>query len=46
MVTLVRDAKFDETKFPFFGSRQGYFIRDDEELLDGVGSGHITLPGS
>jgi hypothetical protein len=41
-IYCVRDAKFDETKFPFFGSRQGKFIRNDDELLGGEGSGTET----
>jgi Integrase core domain len=38
----LRDAKIDETKFPFFCSRQGKFIRIDDELLGGEGSGPET----
>jgi hypothetical protein len=38
-IHFVRDLKVDETKFHFSGSRQGKFIRDDCEVLDGEGSG-------
>jgi hypothetical protein len=38
-IHFVRDVKVDETKFLFSGSRQGKFIRDDDELLDRERSG-------
>jgi hypothetical protein len=38
----VRDAKIDETKSLFFGSRQGKFIHNGNEILDGEGSGPET----
>jgi hypothetical protein len=41
-IYCVRDANFDETKFPFFGSHQGSFIRNDDEILGGEGSGPET----
>jgi hypothetical protein len=41
-IYCVRDAKFDETKFPFFGSRQGNFIHTDHELNGEEGSGPET----
>jgi hypothetical protein len=41
-IYCLRDAKFDEAKFPFFGSRQGKFIRIGDEILGGEGSGPET----
>jgi Reverse transcriptase (RNA-dependent DNA polymerase) len=41
-IYCVRDAKFDVTKFPFFGSRQGKFIRIGDEIFGGKGSGPET----
>jgi hypothetical protein len=38
-IHFAREAQFDETMFPFFGSRRGKFIHDDEICMTERGQG-------